>query len=57
MGVKGCGEAGSVASPAAVINAIIDALADLGVRAIDMPATPQKVWRLIQDHEQPVAAE
>ena len=32
MGVKGCGEAGSVASPAAVINAIIDALADLGVR-------------------------
>ena len=57
MGVKGCGEAGSVASPAAVINAIIDALADLGVRAIDMPATPQKVWRLIQEHEQPVAAE
>jgi carbon-monoxide dehydrogenase large subunit len=57
MGVKGCGEAGSVASPAAVINAIIDALADLGVRAIDMPATPQKVWRLIQEHGQPVAAE
>jgi carbon-monoxide dehydrogenase large subunit len=57
MGVKGCGEAGSVASPAAVINAIIDALADLGVRALDMPATPMKVWRLIQEHGQPVAAE
>ena len=42
MGVKGCGEAGSVASPAAVINALIDALADLGVRALDMPATPHK---------------
>ena len=57
MGVKGCGEAGSVASPAAVINAIIDALSDLGVRALDMPATPMKVWRLIQEHGQPVAAE
>jgi aerobic carbon-monoxide dehydrogenase large subunit len=57
MGVKGCGEAGSVASPAAVINAIIDALADFGVRSIDMPATPQKVWRLIQEHSPAVAAE
>jgi carbon-monoxide dehydrogenase large subunit len=57
MGVKGCGEAGSVASPAAVINAIIDALADLGVRRVDMPATPHSVWRLIQEHRQPMAAE
>jgi aerobic carbon-monoxide dehydrogenase large subunit len=57
MGVKGCGEAGSVASPAAVINAIIDALADLGVRQIDMPATPQRVWQMIQEHQQPLAAE
>ncbi|HEX6113907.1 MAG TPA: xanthine dehydrogenase family protein molybdopterin-binding subunit [Geminicoccaceae bacterium] len=57
MGVKGCGEAGSVASPAAVINAIIDALADLGVHRIDMPATPHAVWRAIQDHQQPLAAE
>jgi carbon-monoxide dehydrogenase large subunit len=57
MGVKGCGEAGSVASPAAVINAIIDALADLGVHAIDMPATPQKVWQLIRTHSPAVAAE
>jgi aerobic carbon-monoxide dehydrogenase large subunit len=47
MGVKGCGEAGSVGSPAAVINAIIDALSPLGVRAVDMPATPQKLWELM----------
>jgi carbon-monoxide dehydrogenase large subunit len=57
LGVKGCGEAGSVASPAAVINAIIDALADLGVRHIDMPATPQRVWQVIQEHQRPIAAE
>jgi aerobic carbon-monoxide dehydrogenase large subunit len=57
LGVKGCGEAGSVASPAAVINAIIDALADLGVRRIDMPATPHAVWRTIQEHRRPIAAE
>jgi carbon-monoxide dehydrogenase large subunit len=48
MGVKGCGEAGSVGSPAAVINAIIDALAPLGVTAVDMPATPERIWRLCQ---------
>ena len=57
MGVKGCGEAGSVASPAAVINALIDALADLGVRALDMPATPHRLWQLIQEHQRPAAAE
>lgn len=48
MGVKGCGEAGSVGAPAAVINAIVDALSSHGVRHIDMPATPEKVWRLLQ---------
>jgi carbon-monoxide dehydrogenase large subunit len=48
MGVKGCGEAGSVGSPAAVINAIIDALAGLGVRQVDMPATPLRLWELMQ---------
>jgi len=46
MGVKGCGEAGSVGSCAAVINAIVDALAPYGVRHIDMPATAEKIWRL-----------
>ena len=48
MGIKGCGEAGSVGSPAAVINAIIDALQPFGVKAVDMPATPERVWELIQ---------
>jgi carbon-monoxide dehydrogenase large subunit len=56
MGVKGCGEAGSVGSCAAVINAVIDALADLGVREIDMPATPEKVWAALHGHL-PLAAE
>ncbi len=45
MGVKGCGEAGSVGSCAAVINALVDALAPLGIRHLDMPATPERVWR------------
>ena len=52
MGVKGCGEAGSVGAPAAVINAIVDALSGHGVRHVDMPATPEKVWRLAQRQQQ-----
>jgi carbon-monoxide dehydrogenase large subunit len=48
LGVKGAGEAGSVGAPAAVVNALIDALASLGVGDIDMPATPLKVWQAIQ---------
>jgi aerobic carbon-monoxide dehydrogenase large subunit len=42
LGVKGCGEAGAIGSPAALINAITDAL---GVKSIEMPATPERVWR------------
>jgi carbon-monoxide dehydrogenase medium subunit len=42
LGVKGCGEAGAIASPPAVINAVVDALSPLGVTDITMPATPQK---------------
>ncbi|MDP6345432.1 MAG: molybdopterin-dependent oxidoreductase, partial [Alphaproteobacteria bacterium] len=45
LGVKGCGEAGAIAAPAAVMNAITDAL---GTENIDMPATPEKVWRAAQ---------
>ena len=56
LGVKGCGEAGAIASPPALINAIIDALSPLGVTDMSMPATPQKVWKAIQDC-QSVAAE
>jgi carbon-monoxide dehydrogenase large subunit len=47
LGVKGCGEAGAVGACPAVINAVVDALAPLGVRSIDMPATPERVWRAI----------
>ena len=48
LGVKGCGESGPTASMPAVINAIVDALARFGVAEIDMPATPEKVWRAMQ---------
>jgi aerobic carbon-monoxide dehydrogenase large subunit len=48
LGVKGCGEAGAIGSPPAVINAIVDALKEYGVDHIDMPATSEKVWRAIQ---------
>ncbi|MBM3600453.1 MAG: xanthine dehydrogenase family protein molybdopterin-binding subunit [Alphaproteobacteria bacterium] len=49
LGVKGAGEAGTVGSLPAVINAVVDALAPLGVRTLDMPATPERVWRAIQE--------
>ncbi len=48
LGAKGCGEAGVTAAPPTIINAILDALAPLGVTHIDMPATPEKVWRAIR---------
>jgi carbon-monoxide dehydrogenase large subunit len=57
LGVKGCGEVGAIGSPPAVINAIIDALAPLGVRDIEMPATSQRVWQTIQNAQPRQAAE
>ena len=48
LGAKGCGEAGTIASTAAVMNAVADALAPLGVTHIDMPASAQNVWQAIQ---------
>ncbi len=48
LGVKGAGEAGAVGSPPAMMNAIMDALSSAGVAAIDMPATPEKVWKALQ---------
>jgi aerobic carbon-monoxide dehydrogenase large subunit len=48
LGAKGCGEAGAIGSPPAVINAVIDALAPLGVTHLDMPASPERVWQAIQ---------
>jgi aerobic carbon-monoxide dehydrogenase large subunit len=47
LGVKGVGEAGTIASPAALVNAVVDALGPWGVRHLDMPLTPEKVWRAI----------
>ena len=49
LGVKGAGEAGAIGAPPAIMNALMDALSPIGVRRIDMPATPEKVWRTIQD--------
>jgi carbon-monoxide dehydrogenase large subunit len=57
LGVKGCGEAGAIGAPPAVINAIVDALKDYGVDHIDMPATPEKIWRAIQAGSMKQAAE
>ena len=49
LGVKGVGEVGSIGVPPAVINAVLDALSSAGVEDIDMPATPERVWRALQD--------
>ncbi|HVF65368.1 MAG TPA: xanthine dehydrogenase family protein molybdopterin-binding subunit [Casimicrobiaceae bacterium] len=48
LGAKGCGEAGAIGSPAALMNAVHDALADVGVKRLDMPASPHRVWSAIQ---------
>ena len=49
LGTKGCGEAGCAGSLATIVNAVLDALSDYGIKQIDMPLTPEKVWRAIQD--------
>jgi carbon-monoxide dehydrogenase large subunit len=56
LGVKGVGEAGAIASPAAVVNAVMDALAPWGIRHVDMPLTAEKVWRAIREAEAKRAA-
>jgi aerobic carbon-monoxide dehydrogenase large subunit len=48
LGVKGCGEAGTIGAPPAYVNAVVDALAPYGVRHLDMPVTAERVWRAIQ---------
>ena len=48
LGVKGCGEAGTIAAPSAISSAIIDALRPFGITHIDGPATPEKIWSLIR---------
>jgi carbon-monoxide dehydrogenase large subunit len=49
IGVKGVGEAGAIASTAAVANAVIDALAPFGIKHLDMPYSAQTVWRAMHD--------
>ncbi len=49
LGVKGIGEAGTIAAPPAVVNAVVDALAPLGVDHVDLPVTDETVWRAIED--------
>ncbi len=57
LGVKGCGEVGAIGSPPAIINAVVDALRDYGVRHLDMPASPEKIWAIIQANRPRMAAE
>lgn len=49
LGTKGCGEAGCAGSLVCIVNAVVDALSDYGITHIDMPLTPERVWRAIQD--------
>jgi carbon-monoxide dehydrogenase large subunit len=51
LGVKGAGEAGCCGAPPAIVNAVLDALAEYGVTHLDMPLTPQKVWRAIKSSD------
>jgi carbon-monoxide dehydrogenase large subunit len=47
LGVKGIGESPTTGSPPAVVNAVLDALGEVGVTALDMPLTPERVWRAL----------
>ena len=49
LGTKGCGEAGCAGSLVCLVNAVLDALSEYGIKQIDMPLTPERVWRAIQD--------
>jgi len=51
LGIKGVGETGTIASPAAVANAVVDALAPLGITHLDMPLTPRRLWRAMQKNQ------
>jgi carbon-monoxide dehydrogenase large subunit len=56
LGVKGAGEAGAIGAPPALVNAVVDALAELGIAHLDMPLTPERVWQAIHAAEQRKAA-
>jgi aerobic carbon-monoxide dehydrogenase large subunit len=52
LGVKGAGEAGAIGAPPALVNAVVDALAELGIDHLDMPLTPERVWRVLRAAKQ-----
>jgi carbon-monoxide dehydrogenase large subunit len=56
LGTKGCGEAGCAGSLSTIVNAVLDALAEFGIKHIDMPLTPERIWRAIQDAKAKVAS-
>ena len=56
LGTKGCGEAGCAGSLVCLVNAVVDALSEYGISHIDMPLTPERVWRAIQDAKKTKAA-
>ena len=49
LGAKGVGESATVGAPPAIVNAVVDALAHLGVKHIDIPITPEKVWKILRE--------
>ena len=49
LGAKGVGEAGCVGAPQAIVNAVMDALTPFGIRHLDMPLSPEKIWRAIRE--------
>ncbi len=56
LGVKGAGEAGAIGAPPALVNAVVDALGEIGIEHLDMPLTPERLWRAIHAAEQRKAA-
>jgi carbon-monoxide dehydrogenase large subunit len=56
LGVKGAGEAGAIGAPPALVNAVVDALAELGIEHLDMPLTPERLWQAIRAAQQRAAA-
>jgi carbon-monoxide dehydrogenase large subunit len=57
LGVKGAGEAGAIGAPPAIVNAVVDALAPVGISHLDMPLTPERVWRALRGRDLPMAAD
>ena len=55
LGTKGCGEAGCAGSLVCIVNAVLDALSEYGIKQLDMPLTPERVWRAIEDGKKKVA--